>query len=93
MDREACAYISSYLAKLDPGTLFLGNANPHQNVSPFFTALKALATQSKSQKKLNFIEVETAIKIKLYALLRQLNQRRNWVESVSNFLNDCFVEE
>ena len=40
--------------------------------------------------KLNFLEVETAIKIKLCAVLEQLNQRHN---RVSNFVNDCIVEE
>ena len=43
--------------------------------------------------KLNFIEVETAIKIKLCAILEQLNQRRNRAERVSNFVDDCIVEE
>ena len=43
--------------------------------------------------KLNFIELETAIKIKLCAILEQLKQRRNRAERVSNFLDDCFVEE
>ena len=38
--------------------------------------------------KLNFIEVETVIKI-----LEQLNQRRNPAERVSNFRDDCIVEE
>ena len=43
--------------------------------------------------KLNFIEVETAIKIELCALLEQLNQRRNQAERLSNFVDDCVVEE
>ena len=43
--------------------------------------------------KVNFFEVETAIKIKLCAILEQLNQRRNRVERVSNFLADIIVEE
>ena len=43
--------------------------------------------------KLNFIEVETAIKIKLCAILEQLNQRRNRAKRVSNFVNDCIVKE
>ena len=43
--------------------------------------------------KLNFIEVETAIKIKLSAILEQLNQRRNQAERLSNFVDDCVVEE
>ena len=43
--------------------------------------------------KLNFIEVDTAIKIKLCAILEQLNQRRNRAERVSSFVDDCIVEE
>ena len=43
--------------------------------------------------KLNFIEVETAIKIKLCAILEQLNQRRNQAERVSIFVDYCIVEE
>ena len=43
--------------------------------------------------KLNFIEAETAIKIKLCAILEQLNPRRNQAERVSNFVDDCVVEE
>ena len=43
--------------------------------------------------KFNFIEVETAIKIKLCAILEQLNQRRNRAEWVSNLVYDCIEEE
>ena len=73
--------------------LFLCNSNPHYLILSFITALEGLATQSKAQMKLNFIEVETAIKIKLCAILEKLNQRRNRAESVSNFVDDCIVEE
>ena len=45
--------------------IFLCHANPHHFIPSFITALEGLATQSKAQTKLNFIEVETAIKIKL----------------------------
>ena len=88
MNREACSYISFHLLKLD-----IGNANPHHLVSSFITAFEGLATQSKAQMKLNNFEVVTAIKIKLCAILEQLNQRRNREERVSNFVNDCVVEE
>ena len=43
--------------------------------------------------KLNFFEVETAMKKKLCAILEQLNQRRKRAEKVSNFVDDCIVEE
>ena len=43
--------------------------------------------------KLNFIEVEIAIKIKQCAILEQLNQRRNRAQKLSNFADGCVVEE
>ena len=76
-------------SNLIPEPIFLCNANPYHLVSSFITDLEGLATQMK----LNFIEVETAIKIKLCAVLEQLNQRRNRAEKVSNFVDDCIVEE
>ena len=83
----------SISSNLIPESIFLCNADPHHLISSFITALKGLATQSKTQTKLNFIEAETAIKMKLCAILKQLNQRRNRAEErVSNFVNDCVVE-
>ena len=43
--------------------------------------------------KLEFFEVETAIKIKLYAILEQLKRRRSRAESLSNFVADCIREK
>ena len=83
----------SISSNLIPEPIFLCNANPHHLISSFITALEGLSTQSKTQMKLNFIEVETAIKIKPCAPLEQLNQRRNRAERVSNFVDDCVVEE
>ena len=42
--------------------------------------------------KLKFVEVETAIKIKLCAIVEKLNQRRHWSERVSSFVDECIVE-
>ena len=75
-----------------PEPIFLCNANPHHLISSFITALEGLAAQIGTQMKLNFIEVETAFKIKLSAILEQLNQRLNGAERVSNFVDDCIVE-
>ena len=83
----------SISSNLIPEPIFLRNANPHYLILSFITALEGLATQSKTQMKLNFLEVETAIKIKLCAILEQLNQRRNRAERLSIFLDDCIVEE
>ena len=83
----------SISSNLIPEPISLSDANPHHLISSFITALEGLATQSKAQMNLHFIEVETAIKIKLCAILEQLNQRRNRAEKVSNFVVDCIVEE
>ena len=84
---------ASTSSNLIPEPIFLRNANPHHLISSFITALEGSAIQSKAQMKLNFLEVETAIKIKLCAIMEQLNQRRNRAERVSNFVDDCVVEE
>ena len=83
----------SISSKLIAETIFLCNANPHHLILSFITAFEGLATQSKAHMKLNFNEVETAIKIKLRAMLEQLNQRPNRAKSVLNFVDDCVVEE
>ena len=83
----------SKLSNLIPEPFFLCNANRHHLTSSFINALEGLATQSKVQMKLNFFEVETAIKKKLCAILEQLNQRRKRAETVSNFLDENIVEE
>ena len=83
----------SISSNLIPEPIFLCNANPHYLILSFITALEGLATQSKAQMKLIFSEVETAIKIKLCAILEQLNQRRNRAEKVSSFVDYCIVEE
>ena len=59
----------SISSNLIPEPIFLCNANPHHLISSFINALEGLATQSKAQMKLKFIEVETAIKTKLCAVL------------------------
>ena len=83
----------SISSNLIPEPIFLCNANPHHIISSFNTALEGLATQSKAQMKLNFIELETAIKMKLCALLEKLNRRRNLAEKVSNIVDDFTVQE
>ena len=81
----------SFSSNLIPEPIFPCNANPHHLISSFITALEGLATQSKALMKLTFIEVKTAIKIKLCAIL-ELNQRRNRAERVSSFVDDFIVE-
>ena len=81
----------SILSNLIPEPIFLCNTNPDYLISSFIT--DEIATQSKAQMKLNFIEVEIAINIKLCATVEQLSQRRNQSEGMSNFVDDCIVEE
>ena len=78
---------------LIPEPIFLCNDNPLHLFSSFIPAVEGLATQSKAQMKFSFMEVEAAIKIKLCAILEQLDQRLNRAEKVSNLVDDCFVEE
>ena len=52
-----------------------------------------MATQSKAQRKLRFIEVETAIKIKLSTTLEQLNQRHSQRERVIDYDNDEYFND
>ena len=54
----------------------LCNSNPRDMVESFIDAVESLATQSKAQMKLKFLEVETATKIKLTRTLESLNERR-----------------
>ena len=82
----------SISSNLIPEPFYLCNANPHHLILSFITALEGLPTQNKAQMKLNFIEIETVIKIKLCAILEQLNQRRNQAEKLSKFADDCMVE-
>ena len=75
-----------------PEPIFLCNANPHHLISSFITALEEIATYSKAQMKMIFFEVETAIKIKLGAILEQFNQGRNRAERLSSFVDESIVE-
>ena len=71
--------------------IFLSSSDPRHHVSFFISALEDLATQSKAHMKLRFIEVETAIKIKLSSILEQLNRRHSQRERVIDFDDDeCF---
>ena len=79
------------MSNLIPEPIFLCNSDPRHLVSSFISTLEGLATQSKTQMKLKFIEVETAIKIKLSSVLEQLNQRHSQSERVIAFEDDeCF---
>ena len=73
--------------------IFLCNSDSRHLVSSFISALEGLATQSKAQMKLMFIEVETTIKIKLSSILEQLNQRHSRRERVIDYDNDEYFND
>ena len=52
-----------------------------------------MATQSKAQTKLRFIEVGTAIKIKLSSILEQFNQRHSQRERVIDYDNGEYFND
>ena len=72
---------------------FHGNSNPRDLVESFINAVEGLATQSKAQMKLKFLEVETAIKCKLTRTLESLNERRCRNERVYDFENQCLEDD
>ena len=76
-----------------PKHIFLCNSDLRHLVSSFISALEGLATQSKAQTKLRFIEVETAIKIKLSSVLEQLNQKLSRWERVIDYHNDEYFND
>ena len=81
----------SISSNLIPEAIFLCNDNlVISSHLIFYQCSRRVSNSKQSSDELNFIEVETAIKIKLCAILEQLNQRRN---RVSNFVDDCVVEE
>ena len=83
----------SISSNLIPEPIFICNRDPRHLVSSFVSALEGLATQSKAQMKISFIEVETAIKIKLSSILQQLNQRHSQRERVIDYENDEYFND
>ena len=73
--------------------LFFCNSNPRNLVESFIDAIEGLATQNKTQMKLKFLEVETAIKSKLTRTLESLNERRCPNQQVFEFEDHCFEDD
>ena len=61
-------------------------------VESFIDAVGGLATQSKAQMKLNFLEIKTAIKSRLTRTLESFNERRCRNQRVFEF-EDHFFED
>ena len=62
-------------------------------IESFIDAFEGLATQSKAQMKLKFLEVETAIKSKLTRTLESLNEHRYRNQRVFEFEDHCFEDD
>ena len=73
--------------------IFFCNSNPRNLVESFLDAVESLATQSKTQMKLKFLEVETAFKCKLTRTLESLNERCCRNQRVFEFKNQCFEDD
>ena len=58
-------------------SIFLYNSDPPHLASSFIGTQEGLASQSKAQKKLLFLDIETTINIKLGSILEKLTQRQN----------------
>ena len=57
--------------------VFRYNSDPHRLVSSFIGTLEGLASQSKAQMKLLFLDIETTVWIKFGSILEKLIQRHN----------------
>ena len=68
-------------------------SNPRDLVESFIDAVESLATQSKSQMKLKFLEVETAIKSKLTRNLESLSECRCRNQRVFEFEDLCSEDD
>ena len=73
--------------------IILCSSNPCDLVESFIDAVEGLATQSKAKMKLNFLEIETAIKSKLTRTLESLNERRCRNHRVFDFEDHCFEDD
>ena len=73
--------------------IFLCNSTPRDLVESFIDAVEGLATQSKAQMKLKFLEIETAIKSRLTRTLESLNERRCRNQRVFEFEYHCFEDD
>ena len=73
--------------------IFLCNSNTRDLVASFIDAVGGLVTQSKAQMKLNFLEVETAIKSQLTRTLESLNERGYRNQRVFELEDHCFEDD
>ena len=62
-------------------------------IESFIDAVEGLATQSKAQMKLKFLEIETAIKSQLTRIMESLRERRCRNQRVFEFRDQCFEDD
>ena len=77
MNWKANPIFSFDIVQLDTRTHFHLNPSSRDLVTSFIEPLENLATRSKPQTKINFLQIQTAIKCRLARLLETLNQRRS----------------
>ena len=85
MDRKTCTHVGFYLSSLIKEHLLLCIIGINYLVSASVTALEKIADRSKTQMQFEVLEVETATKKKLCAILKQLSLRHNRAESDAFF--------
>ena len=73
--------------------IFLRNFNPRDSVELFQHAVEGWPTQSKTQMKMKFLEVETTIKSKLTRTLVSLNERRCRNQRILEFDDQCYEDD
>ena len=61
-------------------------------VESFIDAVEGLATQSKAQMKMKFLEIETAIRSKMTRTLESVNERCYRNQRVFEFEDHCFED-
>ena len=71
----------------------LCKSNPRDLVEKFINAREGLATQSKAQRKLKFLEIETARESKLTRTLESLSEGRCRNQRIFEFDDQCFEDE
>ena len=82
--------ISSNLITLP---IFLYNSNPRNLAESFNDAVEGLATKSRTQMKLKFLEIKTAIKSNLTISLETLYERRCLNRRNFEFKDQCFADD
>ena len=94
IEKQAPISVSIYSnSNLIAEPIFLCNSNPRDLVESFIDAVEGLATQSKAQMKLKFLEIETGIRGKLTRTLESLNEHRCRNQRISEFEDLRFEDD